>query len=95
MVAPEASIDDGALDVYAIEWGGWRHRVAVALAFNSGRFVRLPQVYHCETSSVRIETERTLATNVDGELVEQTPVLFTQAHDALKVLVPQDSTVAD
>jgi len=95
VVAPEANIADGTLDVYAIEWGGWRHRVAVALAFRSGRFVRLPHVYHCKTSSVRIETVRTLPTNVDGELVEQTPVLFTQACGALKVLVPQSSTAAD
>jgi len=95
VVAPRASIDDGALEVYAIEWGGWRHLVAVALTFRSGRFVRLPGVCHYKTSSVRIETERTLATNVDGELVEQTPVLFTQARDALKVIVPRDSTAAD
>ena len=95
VVAPEANIADGKLDVYAIEWGGWRHLVTVALAFRSGRFVRLPNVCHYETSSVRIETERTLPTNVDGELVEQTPVLFTQACGALKVLVPQGSTAAD
>jgi len=95
VVAPEANIADGKLDVYAIEWGGWRHLVTVALAFRSGRFVRLPHVCHYETSSVRIETERTLPTNVDGELVEQTPVLFTQARGALKVLVPQGSTATD
>jgi len=32
---------------------------------------------------------------VDGELVDQTPVLFTLARDALKVLIPRNSTAAD
>ncbi len=95
VVAPDAGIDDGTLDVYAIEWRNWGDLARVALAFRSGRFVRLSNVHHYETSSVRIETERTLATNVDGELVDQTPVLFTQARDALRVLVPQGSTAAD
>jgi len=95
VVAPAAGIDDGTLDVYAIEWRSWVDLARVALAFRSGRFVGLPHVHHYETASVRIETERTLATNVDGELVDQTPVLFTQARDALKVLVPRGSTAAD
>ncbi len=95
VVAPEAGIDDGTLDVYAIEWRNLVDLARVALAFKSGRFVRLPNVHHYETSSVRIEKERTLPTNVDGELVDQTPVLFTQARDALRVLVPQGSMAAD
>jgi diacylglycerol kinase family enzyme len=32
---------------------------------------------------------------VDGEVVDQTPVLFALARDALKVIVPQDCTTAD
>ncbi len=95
VVAPGAGIDDGTLDVYAIEWAGWRDLAGLALSFRSGRFVHRATVYTYETAAVRIETERTLATNVDGELVDQTPVLFTQARDALRVLVPQDSTAAD
>ncbi len=95
VVAPGAGIDDGTLDVYAIEWAGWRDLAGLALSFRSGRFVHRATVYTYEPAAVRIETERTLATNVDGELVDQTPVLFTQARDALRVLVPQDSTAAD
>jgi hypothetical protein len=32
---------------------------------------------------------------VDGELVDQTPVLFALARDVLQLLVPQTSTAAD
>jgi len=95
VVAPHAGIDDGTLDVYAIEWAGWRDLAGLALSFRSGRFVHRATVHTYETAAVRIETERTLATNVDGELVDQTPVLFTQARDALRVLVPRGSTAAD
>jgi YegS/Rv2252/BmrU family lipid kinase len=94
-VAPGASIDDGTLDVYAIAWSSWRDLVKLAWAFKSGDFVYRKNVHYYQTASVRIETEQPLPTNVDGEVVDQTPVLFALARDALKVIVPQDCTTAD
>jgi YegS/Rv2252/BmrU family lipid kinase len=94
-VAPGAGIDDGALDVYAIAWSGWRDLARLAWSFKSGDFVYRKNVHYYQTTSVRIETEQPLPTNVDGEVVDQTPVLFALARDALKVIVPQDCTTAD
>ena len=94
-VAPGAGIDDGTLDVYAIAWSGWRDLVRLAWSFKSGDFVYRKNVHYYQTTSVRIETEQPLPTNVDGEVVDQTPVHFALARDALKVIVPQDCTIAD
>ena len=94
-VAPGAGIDDGTLDVYAIAWSGWQGLVGLAWSFKSGDFVYRKNVHYYQTTSVRIETEQPLPTNVDGEVVDQTPVLFALARDALKVIVPQDCTIAD
>jgi diacylglycerol kinase (ATP) len=94
-VAPGAGIDEGTLDVYAIAWSGWRDLVRLAWSFKSGDFVYRKTVHYYQTTSVCIETAQPLPTNVDGELVDQTPVLFALARDALKVIVPQDCTTAD
>lgn len=92
VVAPDASIDNGALDVYAIPWRSWWSLLRIAFSFKSGRFIYHPDVHHYRTTSVRIETTRTLPTNVDGELVEQTPVVFTLARKALRVMAPHTPT---
>lgn len=93
VVAPDADVDSGTLDVYAIEWGSWRELAGVALTFKDGEFVHRKNVYHRRTPAVRIETEKTLPTNVDGELVEETPVDFSLARHALKVVVPATKRV--
>ncbi|MEW6637992.1 MAG: lipid kinase [Actinomycetota bacterium] len=94
IVAPESGIDDKTLDVYAIEMGRHRDLFGVARYLKSGDFIRLEGVHHYQTESVLLETEPQLQINVDGEIVAETPRLFTIAHDALKVVVPQGSTAA-
>ena len=60
----------------------------LAWSFKSGDFVYRKNVHYYQTTSVRIETEQPLPTNVDGEVVDQTPVLFALARDALKSSCP-------
>jgi diacylglycerol kinase (ATP) len=94
VVAPDAGIDDGSLDVYAIELGRHRDLVGMLRYLKSGDFVSSEGVSHYRTERVLLETDPALPLNVDGELVAKTPQLFSVAHNALKVLIPQDSTAA-
>jgi diacylglycerol kinase (ATP) len=94
VVAPEAGIDDRSLDVYAIELGRRRDLVGVARYLKSGDFIQSESVGHYRTSRVRLETEPQLPLNIDGEVVAKTPQEFSVARNALKVLVPQESTAA-
>lgn len=94
VVAPESSMDDRILDVYAIEMGRHRDLVGVARYMKSGDFIRREGVSHYQTSRVYLETGPDLPVNVDGELVARTPQLFSLAPNALRVIVPQSATSA-
>jgi diacylglycerol kinase (ATP) len=94
VVAPESGIDDRSLDVYAIELGRHRDLIGVARYLKSGDFIRNESVTQYRTGRVRLETDPELAVNIDGEVVTRTPQDFSVAHNALKVLVPPDSTAA-
>ncbi len=93
-VAPDAGIDDRTLDVYVIEMGRPRDLIGVARYLKSGDFIRGEGVHYYSTTKVRIETDHQLPINVDGELVDQTPELFSLAPEALNVLVPEGSAAA-
>jgi YegS/Rv2252/BmrU family lipid kinase len=94
VVAPEAGMDDKALDVYAIKLGRRRDLVGVARYIKSGDFVKNEGVDHFRTRRIRVETDPALQVNVDGELVAKTPEEFSVAENALHVIVPETSTAA-
>jgi diacylglycerol kinase (ATP) len=94
VVAPESGIDDRRLDIYAIEMGRHRNLIGVARYLKSGDFIRMEGVHHHRTEQVRLETEPDLPINIDGEVVARTPQNFSVDHNALKILVPADSTSA-
>jgi diacylglycerol kinase (ATP) len=94
VVAPESSIDDRRLDIYAIEMGRHRDLIGVARYLKSGDFIRLEGVHHYRTERIRLETVPELPVNIDGEVVTRTPRDFSLAHNALKVLVQPESTAA-
>lgn len=94
VVSPDSGIDDNSLDVYAIKLGRRRDLFGVARYLRSGDFIRNESVSQYRTSRVRLETDPELSVNIDGELVATTPLEFHVARNALKVLVPQNSTAA-
>jgi diacylglycerol kinase (ATP) len=94
VVAPESGIDDRSLDIYAIELGRHRDLIGAARYLKSGDFIRSESVSHYRTERVRLETEPELPVNIDGEVVTRTPQDFSVDHNALKVLVPPESTAA-
>ena len=93
-VAPNASLDDHLLDVYAIERGRLGDHVSIARLLRSGRFVEHERVHHLTTRRVRIVTDEPLAVNLDGEVAATTPAEFTVERNALRVAVPRGSRAA-
>jgi diacylglycerol kinase family enzyme len=94
VVAPESGIDDRNLDIYAIEMGRHRDLIGAARYLKSGDFIRNESVSQYRTERVRLETDPELPVNIDGEVVARTPQDFSVAHNALRVLVPPESTAA-
>src|SRR5919199_14765 len=93
-VAPRADIDDRSLDVYAIELGRRRDLLGVVRYLRSGEFIHQEGVHYYATRTVGIETNPTLPINVDGELVDRPPEVFSLVPEALNVLVPKGSEAA-
>lgn len=94
IVAPDSSMDDRSLDVYTIEIPRHRDLIGTVRYLKSGDFITSKTVKHYRTSQVVLETDPELAVNVDGELVAHTPQSFSLSPNALKVLVPQESSSA-
>lgn len=94
VVAPDSGIDDRTLDVYAIQMGRHRDLLGVARYLKSGDFIRNESVSQFHAARVRLETEPEMRVNIDGEVVAMTPQDFSLAPNALRVLVPRESTAA-
>ncbi len=93
-VSPSASIDDHLLDVYAIVRGRLRDHVSIARLFRDGRFVEHERVHHLTTRRVRLDTDRPMPVNLDGEIGALTPVAFEVQRNVLHLVVPADSAAA-
>ena len=91
VVAPDAALDDTALDVYAVEAARLPDLARVASGLKSGRFIEDEGVHYWRTRRVQLITEPSLPVNIDGELVASTPKLFSVAPSALRMMVPQET----
>ncbi|WP_374455078.1 lipid kinase [Nocardioides sp.] len=93
-VAPQASIDDHLLDVYAVEQGRLRDHVSVARLLRTGHLVEHERVHHVTARRLRLVTDEPLPVNVDGEIAATTTATFEVDRNALHVVVPAHSRAA-
>ncbi len=88
MVSPDARIDDGMLDVYAIETTSIANLIALAPKLRDGTLVERDDVAFFRGPTARIETDRPMEINTDGEVSTSTPAEFSVLPGALKVFAP-------
>lgn len=88
-IAPQAKLDDGKLDVCLVRGMTWLKLFCLFPTVYFGQHLRSDKVDYVQTESARIETEAPLDVYADGEYVCQTPVEFSVARNALKVIVPE------
>jgi YegS/Rv2252/BmrU family lipid kinase len=86
-----AIADDGWLDVVFVGGRRLSHRAQVLLR----AALRLPSLgphaRYERVRTIRLESERPLAVQIDGELIGHLPMTFAVAPRALTVVVPQDA----
>lgn len=70
LIAPDAVIDDGLLDVCLIEAMSAMEFVALARKVADGDHVHDPRVLYLQAASLQIDLERPLKVNTDGEVFE-------------------------
>ena len=88
-IAPRAKLDDGKLDLVRVRGMDVFKLFCLFPTVYFGRHLGFEEVEYQQTESVRIETEYPLDVYADGEFVCQTPVEFSVAPKALKVIVPE------
>ena len=89
-VAPEASITEGKLSLYALKGDRKSQFFRLAWHLRTGRHVELDDVFHLETSGGTLVTSPARHVTVDGEVKFETPIRFGVAPDVLRVMVPQE-----
>jgi diacylglycerol kinase (ATP) len=87
LIAPEALIDDGLLDVCLIEAMSAIEFVALARKVADGEHVKDPRVLYYQAQSVRVELDRAVHVNTDGEVFEDTRCDYRVLPRAARFLV--------
>ena len=85
-IAPRAKLDDGRLDVCVVRNMQLFKLLCLFPTVYFGRHLGFREVEYAQTPALKIETETPMEVYADGEYVCQTPVEFSIAPGALKVL---------
>ena len=86
VVAPKADPKDGLLDVVIVQWGPAAELTEVGARLMAGNYLDSPLVRHRRAQSVRVESNRQMRFNIDGELVAQDPVQFRLHPKSISVI---------
>ncbi len=87
-VAEDARIDDGRLDLFALEPVGLLTYMALLPRLKLGRHGQLDHVRTWHGQDFEVDTMPCLPVNTDGEITTSTPARFRICRGALAVLVP-------
>ncbi len=90
MVVEEgANIDDGRLDLYSLEFRALWRLLTIAGSFPNGRHGLSPEVRTLYGQRFEVQTRRPKPINMDGELLAETPAVFSVHPGAIRMIVPQ------
>jgi YegS/Rv2252/BmrU family lipid kinase len=94
LMAPDAELDDGLLDVVSIaEMPKLRFLANMPRIF-TGSHLRMPEVSHARGTEVQISADRPLSVFGDGEHLAELPARFTTDPAAVQIRVPAASVGA-
>ena len=88
VVAEDAAIDDGHLDLYSLEIRTVFKLALMLQSFRSGAHGAWSEVRTLRGTEFEIRTRRPRPVNVDGELIAETPAVFKVHPGAVTVFAP-------
>lgn len=94
VVAEDAAIDDGRLDLYSLEMPSLWKAALMARAFRTGTHGAWKEVRTARCVEFDVETRRPMPVNTDGEIVTATPAHFRVLPGAITVFAPADASAA-
>ena len=86
LMAPEAKIDDGLLDVIILKKISRFKILRLFPSIYSGKHINYPEVETRKVKSINIETEQAMPLMPDGEFLGETPVTICCMPKALQLL---------
>jgi len=87
-LAPDASVDDGALDVVAIRSGNLAELLGVFIRIMTGDVQDDPRIHRFQAESMAIYCDPSCPTDVDGEKGPQLPLEISVLKQAVEIFVP-------
>jgi YegS/Rv2252/BmrU family lipid kinase len=92
-VAPQARLDDGLLDVFVFKGLGFPYALRHFFTMLNRRWLQDPRIVHRQARHIKIQTDRPIPVQVDGEPVGvTTPVTLQVTPRALRILVPPSAS---
>ncbi len=87
LIAPQAEIDDGLLDVIILRKISRFKILSLFPTIYTGKHINYPEVLSQKVKSIGISTEKPMPLMADGEFIGQTPVHISCLKHALKIFV--------
>jgi YegS/Rv2252/BmrU family lipid kinase len=87
-VAPTAVLDDGMLDVLAVQQLSLLQVLPKLVKLYRGRILGDRAVRHLRSAIVLVETDPPVAVQADGQIVGRTPARFSVQRQALRAVIP-------
>ncbi len=87
-IAPQASVDDGKLDLTIIKSIGVRETTILAARALLKKQLTHKAISKETISSIRIESDDTVPIHIDGELIGKLPITIELKASALKIMAP-------
>jgi YegS/Rv2252/BmrU family lipid kinase len=88
LLAPDASLDDGRLDVVIVEQTPKLRFLRLLPTVFKGEHVKQPNVHVLRASEVEISADRPFTMYADGDPIGELPVTVIALRGAVRVLVP-------
>ena len=86
-VAPRASIEDGLLDVILIRDGTIMDLVSLTTQFALSDYLESDQIVYRQVRSLEMASQPPMRFSIDGEPIDEQPVVFRSKHRALRTIV--------
>ena len=90
-IAPNAIIDDGLLDIYAIKKPRLHRLIRFLPKVVTGKDVSgIEEIIYTKVKKMRVKSKDDIIVNIDGEIVALNEINFEIVDKAIKVVVPRD-----
>lgn len=88
LVAPKAEMDDGLFDVCIAKYLGFFRIITLLPSFIKGRHINNKAVTYTRAKTVCVRTEEDCTVQLDGELIERTPLECSIIAGAVRLIRP-------